>query len=145
MECRLISHDSADYWLAVELRRDVLRKPLGLDYSVDQLMAEYSASHFVCKKDGEIVGSALGIAEGAGTIRVKQVAVRSDLQGHGIGRFLMEFVEQWALTEGFSRALLHSRGYAIPFYEKIGYSCFGDVFEEVGIPHCKMQKVLEAP
>jgi predicted GNAT family N-acyltransferase len=32
---------------------------------------------------------------------------------------------------------------AVPFYERLGFSCRGDVFDEAGIPHVRMSLVLE--
>ena len=37
---------------------------------------------------------------------------------------------------------MHARDTAVPFYEKLGYLCCGEPFEEVGIAHIKMQKQL---
>ena len=144
MECRKIEHGSEDYWQAVEVRRDVLRRPLGLDYTSEQLNAESSFHHFVCVNEGEIVAYAMATSEESMdlTIRIKQVAVSTCLQGTGIGRLLMSYVEEWGLEQGFESAFLHSRGYAIPFYERLGYVGFGNIFEEVGIPHQKMLKKL---
>jgi predicted GNAT family N-acyltransferase len=142
LECKRVDHGSDEYWKAVELRREVLRKPLGLDYTDAQLQAESDSNHFVCLLDDNVVGSALAVSENDAVIRIKQVAVSGSRQGTGIGRCIMQFVENWATEKGYKGALLHSRGYAIPFYEKLGYLGFGDEFEEVGIPHLRMQKSL---
>ena len=37
---------------------------------------------------------------------------------------------------------LHARQVAVPFYERLGYSIVGEPFEEVSIPHFKMEKGL---
>jgi predicted GNAT family N-acyltransferase len=38
--------------------------------------------------------------------------------------------------------VLHARETAVPFYLKLGYEVVGGQFEEVGIPHFKMEKKL---
>ncbi len=40
---------------------------------------------------------------------------------------------------------MHARVCAITFYERCGYVCEGDVFEEITIPHIVMRKRLSAP
>lgn len=51
--------------------------------------------------------------------------------------------EREILKRGYARIYLHAREYAVGFYEKLGYECFGEPFTEVGIPHRHMQKFLE--
>jgi len=37
---------------------------------------------------------------------------------------------------------LHARSPVVEFYQKSGYAIIGESFEEVGIQHFRMQKVL---
>ena len=73
---------------------------------------------------------------------MRQVAVVNDLQGHGIGKALVEQSEALAHSLGFCRMILHAREMAVRFYEKLGYAKVGDRFEEVTIPHWAMEKPL---
>jgi predicted GNAT family N-acyltransferase len=43
----------------------------------------------------------------------------------------------------FSKIILNARKVALPFYLKSGYVIQGDEFEEVGIPHFKMSKIVK--
>jgi predicted GNAT family N-acyltransferase len=52
-----------------------------------------------------------------------------------------EFEEE-ASRRGYSRVYLHARVVAIDFYKKLGYDLFGELFEEVKIPHRHMHKFL---
>ncbi|MEI7577699.1 MAG: GNAT family N-acetyltransferase [Armatimonadota bacterium] len=146
MELKEIQHGSAEYAKAVQLRREVLRWPLGLEYTEEQLAAEASVRHFVgeCGATGEleILCYALLTEEVPGLARIKQVTVRQDCQGKGLGTEIMLFTEQAAIKSGYERVTLCSRHYAIPFYEKLGYVCTSDWFEEVGMPHKSMLKSL---
>jgi predicted GNAT family N-acyltransferase len=38
--------------------------------------------------------------------------------------------------------VLHARETAVPFYNALGYNSVGAQFEEVGIPHFRMEKAL---
>ena len=74
--------------------------------------------------------------------RLLQICVSEDKQKMGIGRKLVSFLENRVKSEdGDSREVtLHSRDYAVEFYKRLGYECYGDPFEEVGIPHVHMRK-----
>lgn len=137
-----IEFGSEDYQQAVSLRDAVLRKPLGLHYTKEQLEAEQDSWHLVCKMGKIIVGSVILKPETDKVIRMRQFAVQEDLQGQGIGRFLSENCEQMAKQAGYSEMLLHARESVIPFYQKLGFQSEGDRFLEVTLPHYKMRKPL---
>lgn len=146
MDFKEIRHGSAEYDKAIQLRRAVLRLPLGLEYTEEQLAAEVTERHFVaeCGESGspEFLASACLTEEEPGLARIRQVAVREDCQGRGLGREIMEFTEAEAKAAGYEKVILCSRHYAIPFYERLGYQCVSDWFEEVGMPHRSMLKSL---
>jgi hypothetical protein len=55
MEIREVAfqHLSEDYWLLVALRTEVLRKPLGLEFSKEELHNEGEQSHFGIFENGK--------------------------------------------------------------------------------------------
>ena len=48
--------------------------------------------------------------------------------------------EAKAIEQGKQKMILHARDSAMDFYLSLGYIVVGDSFEEVGIPHHKMEK-----
>lgn len=142
MTCRVIEHASPDYRRAVQLRREVLRFPLGMDYTEEQLASENDSTHFILEEGDQILASAMATHYTDGVIKVRQVAVDPTSQGKGYGREIMLFAESWAKENGYHAATLHARQVAVDFYLKIGYEIFDEPFEEVGIPHRKMRKAL---
>jgi predicted GNAT family N-acyltransferase len=74
--------------------------------------------------------------------KMRQVAVLGNLQGKGVGKKLVQFVEIEAKKKGITHFELNARKSAVSFYLSMNYSIEGDEFEEVGIPHIKMKKVL---
>jgi predicted GNAT family N-acyltransferase len=42
-------------------------------------------------------------------------------------------------SSGSTRLYLASQSDKVPFYEKLGFTAFGDEFEEAGIPHRAMK------
>lgn len=126
----------------LKLRDEVLRKPLGLEFSDDELEKEKQHMHMAAYEDDRILGCCMLVKEDAETVRLRQMAVVNDVQGKGIGKALMQFAENLARDRGYRRIIMHARKNAIGFYEKLGYKKKGEEFEEVTIPHYIMQKEL---
>ena len=137
------SPGSPEYALTVALRHEVLRIPLGLAFTVDQLASEGDSHHLAAfDEEGHILGCLMLTPRENGEIQMRQVAVRPDLQGTGLGRELSKEAERKARELGFTRVMLHARDVAVGFYEKLGYFREGESFTEVGIPHQQMAKRL---
>lgn len=138
-----IEFGTPEYDEAVRLRYEVLRKPLGLEFTPEQLAAEYADYHLAAfAANGALVGYLNLTPVDDLTVKMRQVAVVPGLQGRGIGKALVEASEVLARRLGFRRMLLHARETAVPFYLRGGYAVAGDRFEEVTIPHLKMEKEL---
>ena len=137
-----VLHGSAAYRASVLLRNEVLRRPLGLELTEEELERERSNYHLVCEENGELIGCLVLVPQSDNEIKMRQVAVSPHARGQGIGRALTEFAEEFSRQRGFTRMTLHARSTAVPFYEKLGYERTGDEFEEVTIPHCSMHKSL---
>jgi predicted GNAT family N-acyltransferase len=136
MTFREVSYGSPEYLAAVELRRRVLRVPLGLDFSSEELASEANQRHFVLEEDGDVLATLTYVAYEGG-FKMRQVAVSPDRQGRGLGKRLVLDSESAVQPEEIT---LHARVTAVPFYERLGYEVLGEPFEEVGIPHHKMGK-----
>ena len=137
-----IRYNSPNYAATLALRDEVLRKPLGLEFGAAELEQERDHFHIACFRDRTLVGCLMLVPLSASLVKMRQVAVKPQLHGQGIGRTLVEYAEQFARERGFSLMKLHARDTAIPFYEKQGYERDGEMFEEVSIPHWEMQKLL---
>ena len=143
IEFREVEHNSADYLRAIALRADLLRKPLGLKFTQEQLEAEADEIHLIgaTRRKFVIAVLVLGLIEPE-VAKMRQVAVDSEWQNRGLGRQLVGFAEHVAIDRGATVMFCHARDVAIPFYEKLGYRQVGKPFEEVGIEHRRMEKVL---
>lgn len=140
-----IAFGSPEFDDAVRLRYEVLRRPLGLEYTAEQLAAEYDQRHLAAYLDsGELVGYLNLTPVDGSTVKMRQVAVAPQSQGKGVGKALVRASEALALRLGFSRITLHARETAVPFYLSLGYTVAGQQFEEVTIPHYRMEKSLTA-
>ena len=71
------------------------------------------------------------------------VAVESHLQGKGYGRKIMTTLEEEALNLGYRKLILHARDYALPFYERLGYTIVGPSYKLFDVlQHFEMFKIL---
>lgn len=133
-----------EYDEAVCLRYEVLRRPLGLEFTPEQLAAEYADVHLAAfDRDARLVGYLNLTPVDDDVLKMRQVAVNPDMQGKGIGSALVAESEVLAKKLGFKKIMLHARDTAVPFYLRLGYAVSGEGFVEVTIPHVKMEKKLE--
>lgn len=142
MALKLIDHGSPEYYQMVQLRNDILRKPLGLSFLPEELENEKEEILIAAFEDERILGCCMLVKTEPRTVRLRQMAVLNNLQGKGIGRALMQFAENIARDRGFHKITMHARKTATGFYEKLGYQVMGRDFEEVTLPHVVMEKFL---
>jgi len=126
----------------VNLRMEILRKPLGLSFEPEELEKEKEDVLMGAFEDEKMLGCCLLTRMDAHTMRLRQMAVPNSMQGKGIGRALMIFAENIARDLGYRKLCMHARKTALGFYEKLGYSASGEEFTEVTIPHYIMEKAL---
>lgn len=126
----------------VNLRNEILRKPLGLSFDQEELEKEKDDILMGAFEDDRLLGCCLMTRVDAGTVRLRQMAVPNNMQGKGIGRALMIFAENIARDLGYKKLCMHARKTAVGFYQKLGYTISSDEFVEVTIPHYTMEKTL---
>ncbi len=137
-----IAYASKEYDDEINLRYEVLRKPLKLHFTAEQLAAEKDCFHLGYFKEHKLIACLLLLPKENGKIQMKQVAVDFAWQGKGIGAKLVAAAEMLASEKGFHLMFCHARDTAVPFYEKLNYKKVGDMFEEVTIPHWEMEKKI---
>ncbi len=142
MALKIIDHNSREYRQMVDLRYNLLRKPLGLLFTEEELEREKGDILIGCFDDDKLEACCILTQTDPKTVRLRQMAVTSGLQGKGIGRVLMSFAENIARDRGYRRLVMHARKTATGFYEKLGYKISGEEFLEVTIPHYEMSKEL---
>ncbi|WP_339769106.1 GNAT family N-acetyltransferase [uncultured Pseudosulfitobacter sp.] len=100
------------------------------------------ALHILATDAGRPVGSARIILLDD-TAKIGRVCVLKDQRGTGLGAALIRAALEVARDQaGVTRAKLGSQEYAIPFYEKLGFSAYGPVYLDAGIRHRDMELTL---
>lgn len=139
---REIKPDTHEYIKELELRDEVLRKPLGRSLYNEDLAGERHDFHIGAFADSRLVGVMILTELSDTDVKMRQVAVDSEWRSRHIGREMVSYAEEYAKGKGYRHMLLNARKTAVVFYTKLGYHTVGDEFVEVGIPHYKMQKLL---
>jgi len=142
MQIKEIEYDSFEYKKSIILRDKVLREPLGLYYTDDYLEQDKNQIILGSFDGREVVAVLLLQILNTSKIKMRQVAVKKDLQGQNIGSELIAHAENIAKDRDFKRIELNARIETIPFYQALGYHSISQEFEEIGIPHKQMFKNL---
>ena len=142
MKFQQIAYGSPAYQEELLLRDAILRRPLGLALKDDDLSQEGSQWHFGLFDDDFLIAIVIAAPKSGELIQLRQMAVSGQFQGQGYGRKLVEMVEKTLWRKGFQKIILHARIQVFDFYIRLGYIPVGEPFEEVGIPHQCMQKII---
>lgn len=126
----------------VNLRYEIMRKPLGLSFSEEELKKEKEDILIGAFDEEEIIGCCMITKIDHQCGRLRQMAVQKNKQGMGVGESMMAFAENIARDRGYKILMMHARDTAIGFYEKYGYKIKGDGFIELNIKHHIMEKKL---
>lgn len=141
---REIDFGSPEYALTIALRDRILRQPLGLYFSPEQLAQEEQEFHLGYWEGNQLLGCLVLKPLDAYTVKMRQVAVAENQQHKGIGTALVAYSEEFAREHLFRKMVLHARDSAVAFYQQLGYSIVGEPFTEVSIPHRAMEKPLKS-
>ncbi len=142
MALKQIDFGTSEYDLMVELRHSILRKPLGLFFTQDELDKEKEDILIAAFDEDIMLGCCILTNAGDQHMKLRQMAVQKSLQGKGIGASIINFAENITRDKGYKYLKMHARDTAVGFYEKFGYNIEGDEFIEVNISHFLMTKRL---
>lgn len=127
---------------ALAVRREVFIDEQGVPEGRELDGRDDESVHFVAYDDGAAVGAARLREYEAGTAKAERVAVLADHREAGIGRALMDRLEETARERGYGQLLLYAQVPVVGFYERLGYEVTSGEFEDAGIPHREMRKRL---
>jgi predicted GNAT family N-acyltransferase len=141
---RIIDFGSAEHDEEIKLRNRVLREPLGLVFSEQELASESNQIHIgAFEPSGKLVGCLVLCIISSSEIKMRQVAVFEEYRGKGAGTQLVTFAERYAEEHGYKSIILHARQTAAAFYLGLKYIQTSEKqFEEVGLMHVSMMKNL---
>jgi predicted GNAT family N-acyltransferase len=137
---------------AFAVRHDVFVSEQGVPADLERDAQDEEADHLVAYDDGHPVGAGRLVVEPAGfkgadpglgpVGHLGRLAVRPEARGARLGAALVAAIEERARRRGLAVIALSSQTYAIPFYERLGYTAYGGEFDDAGLPHRWMRRAL---
>lgn len=125
-----------------QVRTHVFQIEQGVDPNLEFDGSDPSATHILAYLEEQPIGTARMRFLDTHTAKVERVAVLKTARGLGIGRKIMEKALDFLAHAGVSEVRIHAQEQVRVFYENIGFQPEGEIFEEAGIPHVKMRKLL---
>ena len=124
--------------LALEVRRQVFVLEQHVPEDVERDHYDATATHIVGIVDGSVVG-ALRLIFLPEHVKIGRVAVLRERRGLGVAGAMLRFAMAEARAQGTTRFYLTSQVDKVKMYEKLGFTAFGEEFEEGGMAHLAMK------
>jgi ribosomal protein S18 acetylase RimI-like enzyme len=140
---QFVRPDTNQFEQALQLRYRVLRAPHGMPKGTETDNHEAGAIHVVAIEGGRVIGTGRGNNLGKGIYQVRFMATDPDQRSRGVGRGVLQKIEELAQAEGGRAIELNARISAQDFYTKQGYQIIGTgpiMFDD--IEHVIMRKQL---
>ena len=124
--------------LGLALRREVFVHEQHVPPQDEFDSYDLTATHVVAVSDGNVVGC-LRIIFLDEHVKFGRVAVAASARGKGIASSMMRVAMEFASSRGETRFYLTAQTDKLALYEKLGFSAFGEEFEDGGMPHLAMK------
>ncbi len=136
--CKEIHIGTPEHEQELALRGRVLRGELGRPPVPEIFPWDDQSRRYVALADDAVIACLL-VHPREGLSKVFQMAVEPHWRGKGVGPKLMKFVLDEERKKGATGFFLHARHYVVHYYAGMGFEPVGDPFEEIGIPHQRME------
>lgn len=130
--------------MASILREAVFVQEQGIQADIVWDAADATAVHAVSINAlGIPVATGRMVDCGGGVVRIGRMAVVRPMRGSSLGRDVLMALIEKAEQDGYAEVMLHAQCSAEGFYSRNNFVPRGPVFEEAGIRHIEMFKVLK--
>lgn len=124
--------------LGMRLRREVFVGEQNVPQEEEADVYDATATHIVALEQGTVVG-VLRLIYRDDDVKIGRVAVAPTARGRGIGARLVRFAMDYARSQGRDRFVLGAQTDKVAFYERLGFSAYGEEFQDGGMPHLAMK------
>lgn len=119
------------------IRMPVFVEEQNVPFDIDFDHNDASAIHWLARNEqGRAIGTARMLSDG----HFGRMAVLKESRNQGIGRQIMQAALEYAIHAGMEKVYLNAQLHARAFYERLGFSPYGDVFLEANIEHIGMAR-----
>jgi len=127
---------------AFAVRKKVFVEEQGVPLHLECDAYDATATHFIMYEDNEPAGAARLRSIEDHTAKIERVCILQSQRGKKLGALIMKEMENYAMSIGLQKLKLHAQSYAVPFYEKLGFTVTSPEFMDAGIPHRAMEKSI---
>jgi predicted GNAT family N-acyltransferase len=128
---------------AFELRKAVFEVEQNVPRPLDRDVHDGNADHVVALDGaGRCIGTGRIVRVDYRSAQLGRMAVAAVVRRQGVGGAMLSALERMACLRGVLEIFVHSQLPAEPFHRDSGYVTEGRVFEEQGVPHVRMRKLL---
>ncbi len=126
-----------------DLRREVFLVEKQVPRPLDRDPFDDSADHVVAyDREGNCVGAGRIVRTDSRTCQVGRQVTAAGWRRRGVGSAVLEALERMAKLRGIAELFVHAQLDAEPFYRARGYATDGGSFQEHGVAHVRMRKLL---
>lgn len=125
--------------LAAPVRRRVFIEEQGIPVELEWDDLDPASRHIVAVAE---LDAPIGTVRLTPTAHIGRMAVLPAWRHRGIGKQLLQTVLEEAAAAGMSSVALSAQVPVIGFYEKLEFEPYGEIFQDVGIPHRMMRRRL---
>ncbi|MFY9241286.1 MAG: GNAT family N-acetyltransferase [Roseovarius sp.] len=133
--------ETDDHAACFALRHTVFVEEQGVPVEEERDALDASAIHLLAHMDGVPVGTARILMK-AQEAKIGRVCVLQSARGTGLGKALILAAMQSAKMRGVQSVRLGAQLHALEFYEKLGFTAQGPVYDDAGIDHRDMVRDL---
>lgn len=127
-----------EYQICLDIRNEVFIKEqsVTIEEEVDSL--EDACLHFLLYKDNTPVATARLFPVSDECCKIQRVAVLKKYRRKGYGKVIIINLIDYAKTNHYKKIKLSAQTNALRFYEKLGFTAYGEVYMDANIPHRAM-------
>lgn len=134
--------ETRDIAICRRLRRTVFIEEQGVSEADELDDKDDDAIHLLALSGGEAIGSARLLVLGE-VGKIGRVCVLPQARGQGIGAGLIrDAVARLCAQPGVAKIKLGAQTHALGFYQSLGFTAFGPLYDDAGIEHQDMMLVL---
>lgn len=106
MEIKILNipYGSKEYLETLDLRNEVFRKPWGLDIKDDNLEEDKNMDMYgLYLENNRLIGTIFLLHKDQETAQIKTLALLEEFRGIGLGKYLMDFIEDKISSKGYKK------------------------------------------
>ncbi|WP_138504612.1 GNAT family N-acetyltransferase [Nostoc sp. PA-18-2419] len=135
---------SEEFPAIAAIRKSVFQEEQGVDPALEFDGKDEISNHLIAYLDDKAVGTTRIRYLDERTVKIERLAVLSTVRGQGIGKQIMEKALLFIASKNIIEVVIHSQEYIKVLYLKLGFIEEGEIFQEAGISHVKMRKLLHS-